>query len=43
MGIGLYLTQEIIQRHGGSIEVTSEEGHGSAFRIEIPTSPSHNA
>lgn len=36
MGIGLYLTQEIIHRHGGSIEVASEEGRGSIFRIILP-------
>jgi len=38
MGIGLYLTHEIIRRHGGDIDVTSSEGRETIFRITIPTS-----
>lgn len=30
-GIGLFLANEIIQRHNGSIDVTSEKGKGSEF------------
>ena len=36
MGIGLFLTREIIQRHGGSIEVSSTEGNGTTFVIRLP-------
>ena len=32
-GIGLYLAKEIMQRHGGRIEVRSEVGKGSEFFI----------
>jgi len=39
MGIGLYLTQQIIQRHGGTIEVSSQQNKGSVFRIVLPSSP----
>ncbi len=35
-GLGLALTQRLIELHGGAIRVTSEEGKGSNFSISIP-------
>lgn len=35
-GLGLSIVYGIIERHGGSIEVQSNPGHGTTFRIEIP-------
>ncbi|MDQ6904317.1 MAG: PAS domain-containing sensor histidine kinase [Bacteroidota bacterium] len=35
-GIGLFIANEIIQRHHGKIGVTSEPGKGSTFYFEIP-------
>ncbi|HLX40865.1 MAG TPA: HAMP domain-containing sensor histidine kinase, partial [Ktedonobacteraceae bacterium] len=36
LGIGLYLSQEIIKRHNGSLTVTSEKGKGSVFSFSLP-------
>lgn len=35
-GIGLFIAKEIIQRHGGSISVTSEKKKGSVFIFTLP-------
>ena len=37
VGIGLYLTREIVTRQGGYIKVVSEPGKGSEFSIMFPT------
>ncbi|WP_439489616.1 hybrid sensor histidine kinase/response regulator transcription factor [Algoriphagus sp.] len=35
-GIGLALTKKLIEDHQGSIQLTSQPGKGSSFRIKIP-------
>jgi signal transduction histidine kinase/serine phosphatase RsbU (regulator of sigma subunit) len=35
-GIGLALVDELVRLHGGEVTVTSTEGHGSTFRVELP-------
>lgn len=34
-GIGLCLSRQIVRLHGGDIDVSSTEGHGSTFRISL--------
>ncbi len=37
-GIGLYVVNEVLTKMGGSIDVTSEPGKGSAFTLTLPNS-----
>lgn len=36
LGIGLYISNEIVERHGGKLKIESEEGQGSVFTIILP-------
>ncbi|WNG49832.1 GAF domain-containing protein [Archangium minus] len=38
-GLGLWIVREIVHRLGGSISVTSRQGAGSAFTVELPRHP----
>ena len=38
-GLGLAISYQIIHNHGGDIEVHSELGGGSRFRLRIPVDP----
>jgi signal transduction histidine kinase len=40
-GIGLALVQELARLHGGSVSAESRFGHGSVFRVLIPTGSRH--
>ena len=38
-GLGLLVTRKLIQEHGGTIAVTSQEGEGTIFTIRLPFEP----
>jgi PAS domain S-box-containing protein len=40
LGLGLYISSEIMKREGGKIWVTSEEGRGSTFCFSLPLTQS---
>lgn len=37
MGLGLALTRQIVDHHGGNISVNSVVGEGTTFRVRLPT------
>jgi two-component system, NtrC family, sensor kinase len=42
VGLGLSVAYGIIQEHGGSIQVQSEEGRGTTFTLELPLKANPN-
>ena len=36
LGLGLYISEQIVQAHGGSIGVQSAEGEGATFSVRLP-------
>lgn len=35
-GLGLFLTRAIVRRHGGEVEVSSEQGRGTLISVSLP-------
>jgi hypothetical protein len=43
MGIGLATARQVVEQHGGTIAVDSEEGRGSTFTVRLPLGPDETA
>lgn len=39
LGLGLYITKEIVAAHNGAISVTSSEDEGTTFTVRLPRNP----
>lgn len=39
LGLGLYITYEIVKAHGGSLQVRSTEAEGTCFWLKLPRHP----
>lgn len=39
LGLGLYITRQLVEAHGGTIVVKSQLGEGSVFTVTLPLNP----
>jgi signal transduction histidine kinase len=42
LGLGLYISVQIVRAHGGSLRVESSPGEGARFLIDLPRAPEHS-
>jgi signal transduction histidine kinase len=43
VGLGLYTCREVVRAHGGQIDMQSQKGSGTCFRVVLPSAPDHRA
>jgi signal transduction histidine kinase/ActR/RegA family two-component response regulator len=36
LGLGLFIAREVVERHGGRMDVSSVEGRGTTFKVTLP-------
>jgi signal transduction histidine kinase len=39
LGLGLFITRQIVTAHGGAIDVMSTQDEGTTFRVRLPRVP----
>jgi PAS domain S-box-containing protein len=39
LGLGLYVVAEIVEAHGGRIDLSTRPGEGTTFRVQLPRTP----
>jgi signal transduction histidine kinase len=39
LGLGLYISRQVVQAHAGAIRVQSQTGEGSTFIVDLPLQP----
>jgi PAS domain S-box-containing protein len=39
LGLGLFIVQEMVRGHRGTVDVTSSEAHGTTFTVRLPRRP----
>jgi len=39
IGLGLWIVRQIVQAHGGTVDVQGEEGKGTTFVVVLPSIP----
>jgi signal transduction histidine kinase len=39
LGLGLYITRQIVEAHGGTIRAQNKPGQGAVFVMRLPTAP----
>jgi PAS domain S-box-containing protein len=42
LGLGLYISAQILRAHGGSLSVESQPGRGACFFVDVPRDPPSN-
>ena len=43
LGLGLFISKELAEAHGGSISVESEKGSGALFKVRLPLAEVHDS